>query len=150
MSFDPNSFLQTAVEGAIDTTIIPVPPDSYTGIIDSLKAREVTTDDGPQIVLDVTWRIEDEGVQKHCKRKKVTVRQGVFLETTAEGSLDMSEGSNRQLGLLLEAIGMNKKGRKWSFEEMKEQSALITVEHKENPKDPESPFANVTRVAPLV
>ena len=140
--FNAEEFMNTAVEGAIDTTIIPVPEAEYLGQIDKLTYR--TQDDG-QVIMDIHWEILDDGVKKITHMEKPICRQGVWLDLNDSGHLDMSEGKNRQIGLVREAVGQNT-GKPWSPNMFMGQVAKVTVTHSPNANDPTSPYANVKRV----
>lgn len=140
--FDPEVFMNTNVEGAIDTKIIPVPEGEYLGLISKLTYRQ--NSDGTTI-MDVHWEILDEGVKKITLMDMPISRQGVWLDLTEEGQIDMSPGKNRQLGLLRESVGQNTP-KPWNPNMLLGQSATVRVEHSPNANDPESPYANVKRV----
>jgi hypothetical protein len=66
------------------------------------------------VVLEVIWSIEDQGVKDTLGRDKVTVKQGVMLDMTPDGSgLDMGKGKNVSLGRLREALNMNQPGQRF-------------------------------------
>ena len=141
-AFDPEVFMNTNVEGVIDTTIIPVPVDEYLGLASKLTYR--TNADGSTI-MDVHWEILDEKVKEITRMDVPICRQGVWLDLTEEGQIDMSPGKNRQLGLVRESVGQNTP-KPWNPNMLLGQSATVRVEHSPNANDPESPYANVKRV----
>lgn len=146
--FDPTTFLNTEVKGAIDTTIIPVPQGEYRAQINRPpRFRKIDTKDGERVVMDVTWEIDDDGVKKTTKLDHPIARQSVFIDLTEEGGIDMTKGKNRQLGLLREAVGQNDARRQWAPSMLEGAMAKVKVEHSENPNDAAAPYANVTRVA---
>lgn len=146
--FDPDTFLNTEIAGAIDTTIIPVPEGEYPAqVANAPRFRTIDTKDGERHVMDVSWLVDDENVKKVTGLERPMCRQTVFLDITEEGGLDISKGKNRQLGLLREAVGQNSAGRPWAPAMLEGQTAHVRIEHSPNPNDPESPYANVTRVA---
>ena len=142
-AFDPEEFMNTQVKGAIDTTIIPVPEGEYLGqIVGQLKTR--TLEDGT-VVMDVSWEILDDKVKEITGLDRPICRQGVWLDLTDEGGLDLSKGKNRGIGLLREAVGQNTE-KAWAPSMLMGQTATVRVEHSPNANDPTSPYANVRRV----
>ena len=126
--FDPDEFLNTSVEGTLDTRSVPVPEGEWLATISGLSTRVVGQDSKP--VLDVTWKIEDnEKVAKATGRDVSTVRQTIWLDITESGGLDMSKGKNIQLGRLREAVGQNTSGP-WSASMLEGHTAIVRVEHR--------------------
>lgn len=148
-TFDPTAFLNTEMKGAIDTTVIPIPEGEYSAQISrEPKFRKIDTKNGERVVMDVSWVIEDEAVKKITLMDNPVARQSVFLELTEAGAIDHSRGKNRPLGLLREAVGQNGKGL-WSPAMLQGAVAKVRIEHSPNENDPDSPYANVTRVTTL-
>lgn len=148
MSFDPQSFLDTAVSGVNDTKIIPVPVGEYMGVIDKVTPRQWQSKDGSTtgIALDVLWLVEDSAVKEYLGRDTVVCKQGIMLDLTAEGGLDMSKGKNVGLGRLREAVGKNNSGEAFSFAMLPGSAAKISVAHRVANDDT---FAEVKQVAML-
>lgn len=138
-AFDPEVFMSTNTEGAIDTTIIPVPEDEYLGQV--LKLTYRTNADG-QTIMDVHWEILDEEVKKITRMDVPVCRQGIWLDLTEAGLLDPTPGKNRQLGLVRDAFGQNT-SKAWNPNMMLGQTATVRVSHSPNANDPLSPYANV-------
>lgn len=148
MSFDPQAFLDSSVTEANDTKIIPVPMGEYPGIIDKVLPRQWQSKDGTQtgIALDVLWLVEDQGVKDFLGRDTVTCKQGIMLDMTSDGKLDMSPGKNVGLGRLREAVGLNNPGQAFSFGQLPGQAAKISVNHRISGEDT---FAEVKAVAKM-
>jgi hypothetical protein len=148
MSFDPDQFLNSAVTGANDTKVIPVPMGEYQGIIEKVLPRQWQSKDGTQtgIALDVFWLIEDANVKSILGRDTVTCKQGIMLDTAPSGGLDMTKGKNIGLGRLREAVGMNDPSQSFSFHSLPGQSAKVSVQHRIVGEDT---FAEVKGVAKL-
>ena len=140
--FDPDAFMSESIKGEIDTRIIPVPEGEWNAQVDNLKFRQL--DEG-RVIMDVYWEILEESVKESTKLDKPTCRQSVFLDMTSEGSLDLSKGKNRRLGLLRAAVGQNT-GKPWAPSMLIGQLAKVRVEHSPNPDDLENPYANVKAV----
>src|SRR5512136_3156739 len=96
MSFDPQSFLESSISGSNDTKIVPVPVGEYMGIIEKVLPRQWQSKDGTSsgVALDVFWFVEDDNVKQYLGRDIVTVKQGIMLDLTASGQVDMSKGKN--------------------------------------------------------
>lgn len=148
MSFDPTSFLSASVTGANDTKVLPVPIGEYFGIIEKIDARAWQSKDGTKsgISLEVFWLVEDANVKAYLGRDTVTCRQGVMLDFTADGALDMSPGKNVNLGRLREAVGKNDPSEAFSFDMLPGLTAKIEVAHRVNGDDT---YAEVKRASKL-
>lgn len=146
MSFDPQSFLDSSISGSNDTKSIPVPTGEYMGIIDKVLPRQWQSKDGSQtgVALDVFWLVEDANVKEFLGRETVTCKQGIMLDLTPQGGLDMSKGKNIGLGRLREAVGKNNDGESFSFAMLPGLSARISVAHRVSGEDT---FAEVKGVA---
>ena len=132
MSFDAQAFLDSTVTGSNDTKVIPVPVGEYTGIISKVVPRQWTSKDGTSsgISLDVLWSVEDEAVKSALGRSEVVCKQGIMLDTLANGSLDMAKGKNIGLGRLREALKLNDHKTKFSFAMLPGLAARISVTHR--------------------
>lgn len=148
MSFDAQSFLDSSVSGSNDTKVIPVPVGEYMGIISKVAPRQWQSKDGTQsgVALDIFWLVEDANVKQYLGREEVTCKQGLMLDLTDAGALDMSKGKNVGLGRLREAVGKNDPSEQFSFAMLPGLSAKISVSHRVNGDDT---FAEVKGVAKL-
>jgi hypothetical protein len=147
--FDPQSFLDMTVDGTNDTKKQPVPVGDYQAIVDKVDCRTWQSKADPSksgLTLDVTWSIEDQGVKDLMGRDKVTVRQGIMLDLTEAGGLDMGKGRNLGLGRLREAVGLNVPGQPFSFTMLTGRMALVNVSHR---VDGEDVYDEVKKVAKL-
>lgn len=153
-SFDPAAFGAGSFEGEGDTRRFQLPPKEYNAVIvgpfnEDRKSRIKTTDKG-QVIFEVVWQPSDSEVQNQFKLEKLpTVRQGIFLDVTDSGGLDMGPFKNADLNKLREVFGLNAAGVKWSFADFMGKPARIKVEQKANKDDPNNPFTNVTAVTKL-
>lgn len=142
-TFDPDSFLDTNVEGALSTHIVPIPEGEYQAFISDVKARQAKE----SRILDVHYKILDSELEKKLGREEVTVRQSMFLDFTEDGALDNSEGKNVRLGRLREAVGQNT-GKRWSPRQLVGAGpVLIKVTQRVDKEDSEQIYNDVTRVA---
>jgi hypothetical protein len=148
MTFDADSFLQASVVGANDTKIIPCPIGEFPGIVSKISPRQWQSKDGTQtgVALDVFWMVEDAGAKAATGRDEVIVKQGIMLDTTPQGGLDMSQGKNVALGRLREAVGKNDPSQPFSFAMLPGLMAKVSVAHREYNGDT---FAEVKLVTKL-
>lgn len=146
--FDPNSFLDAAITSSNDTKVIPCPVGEFMGTIDKVVPRQWQSKDGSQtgIALDVMWNIEDSGVKELLGREQVIVKQGIMLDTTPQGGLDMSQGRNVGLGRLREAVGKNNDGESFSFAMLPGLSAKVSITHRFYNDDTFADVKAVTRL----
>lgn len=131
--FSPEQFLDMQTTEANDTKLVPVPVGEYIAIADEVKARQWRKKDDPSIAglaLDIVWSIDDAAVKQLLGRDKVTVKQGLMLDLTESGGLDMGKGKNVALGKLREAVGLNEPGRPFSPAMIQGQMAKIKVDHR--------------------
>ena len=148
--FSPEQFLDMTITEANDTKATPVPAGEYTGIIDSYKARAWTSSKDPSksgLTLDITWSIDDYDLKQTLGRDKVTVRQGIMLDTSESGGLDMGKGKNLGLGRLREAVDLNTAGQPFSFSMLAGRVAKVRVEHRINGDDIYAEVKAVTKLA---
>lgn len=148
MSFDADSFLNAAVSGSNSTKVIPVPIGEYQGVIEKVAPRQWQSKDGSTtgISLDIFWLIEDQGVKEFLGRDTVQCKQGIMLDTTPQGGLDMSPGKNVGLGRLREAVNQNDPTQPFSFHNLPGQMAKVSVKHR---IDGEDTYAEVKAVAKM-
>lgn len=156
MSFDPNTFLNTEVSGAMETKypLIPESQEGYRAVVKKVDGRVEKVTKGPNVgkdqpICDVTFVVDDEGVRQQLQMPEPTIRMSLFLDMNAAGQLELGTGKNIQLGRLREALGQNDPNTPWTFSKLVGGACKIKVKHSPNEKDPSSPFANVSGVAPL-
>lgn len=152
-SFDPATFLQQTYTEANDTERFLVPAGEYLAVIGSgekdVVCRPWQKKDDPSVAgmgLDVLWEIQDDSVKQLAGRDTVKVKQGLMLDTNDTG-LDFGKGKNVDLGLLRQAVDMNRPGQAFSFEGLKGRMAKVVVAHRADKNDSEKVYAEVKRVA---
>lgn len=131
--FDPNQFLDMQTTEANDTKVVPVPVGEYAAIVEKVEARSWTSKKDPTksgVALDILWSVEDPGVKALLERDKVTVKQGLMLDITETGGLDMGKGKNVGLGRVREATGLNAPGSPFGPSMLTGRMAKITVKHR--------------------
>ena len=151
--FDPNEFLQETYEGSHDTKLINpednMAGDGYQALIKKVDIRSWQKKDDPSVAglaLDLQWEILDEDVKRFCNRDVVIVKQGIMLDLTDAGRLDMARGKNVALGRLREALDMNQDGQPFSFSMLEGSMANVFVQHRIHD---DNIYAEVKRVAKL-
>ena len=115
-----------------------------------IKARPWQSKKDPSLAglaLDVLWSIDDQNVLTALDRKEVIVKQGIMLDTLANGALDCGKGKNVGLGKLREAVNLNAPGRPFSLNQLPGRAAKISVKHR---VDGDAVYADVNGVAALV
>lgn len=110
--FDPEKFMEQA-PGAGSTVVEPIPAGEYTAIVDDVVLRAA----GDGVVLDVTFLLQDEAVKTKLGRQTLSVKSGIFLDTTANGGFDWSKGKNVRLHRLRDAVNQNTAG--WKYPQLK-------------------------------
>lgn len=151
-TFDPNTFLDMTIQDANSTVATPVPVGEYVAFIEKVDARGWKKKDDPSnagMALDVFWNIDDANVKALLERDKVTVKQGIMLDLTEAGGLDMGKGKNVGLGRLREATDLNQPGQPFGFRMLEGRAAKIVVSHRVDDKNPEVIYAEVKAVAKL-
>jgi hypothetical protein len=136
--FDPNQFLDMSVDGAMDTKAVPVPVGEYIAIIEEVKARTWTAKDDPTksgVALDILWSIDDANVKATLGRDKVTVKQGIMLDMTESGGLDLGKGKNLGLGRLRTALNLNQPGQPFAPSMLPGRVGKVKVEHRISGED---------------
>lgn len=145
--FDPNAFLDMQVTETNDTKVIPVPVGEFVAVADKVDCRQWQSKADPSksgLTLDITWLIDDAGVKETLGRDKVTVRQGIMLDLTESGGLDMGKGRNVGLGKLREGLNLNQPGQPFSFSMIPGRVVKVSVSHR---IDGENIYAEVKGVA---
>jgi hypothetical protein len=148
MSFDADSFMNFTTTDAGSTKVRPCPIGDWLAMVEDIKFRSGTSDDGKAWVsMDVFWSIQDEAPKQELGRDKVTVKQGIFIDLTDSGLMDMGPDKNVKLNRLREAVGQNVQGQPWAPSMLKGQLARIKVTHRPDERSPGDFFADVGAVA---
>lgn len=131
--FDPQSFLDMQITESNDTVSTPVPVGEYIAMIEKAELRTWTKKDDPSVsglALDLIWNIDDPAVKEALGRDKVTCKQGLMLDLTESGALDMGKGKNVGLGRLREAVDLNTPGQPFAFSMLPGRMAKVVVSHR--------------------
>lgn len=140
--FDPEVFLNTEVQQAMETKFTPVPVGEYPAFIDEITLREVK--DSP--ILRVVWAIPDPELAQKLGVEKATVNDDVWLDVEENGSLQFGPNRNVRLGRLREVLGQNNPGQAWNFRMLQGAGpVIISVGERFNNQTGEGPYATVDK-----
>ena len=131
--FDADSFLHAQVTESNDTKRVPVPVGEYLGVVSDVKIRpwqSKTDSTKAGLALDITWELDDANLKASLGRDKITLRQGIMLDLTEQGGLDMGKGKNIGLGRIREALDLNVAGQPFSFGMIQGRMAKVVVSHR--------------------
>lgn len=158
-AFDPNTLLNMQISGANDTKLIQVPAGEYMARVKDVKFRKGQIKQGDRagetfIAVDVTWAIDDQHVKEATGLNEPTVRQGLMLDLTAGGGIDLGKGRNVGLGKLRAAVGKNDPSQVFTFDSLKGCMAKVKVGSRRDERQGSPTFgeeyAEVNGVAPLM
>lgn len=132
-TFDPQAFLDAQTTETNDTRVLPCPVGEWPATVDSVDVKSgVSQKSGePWTRLNVKWKIEGTDANRLAERDPIYVTQGVMLDITEAGGLDMGKGRNVGIGRLREAAGLNQPGQPFSFRMLIGRSAKVSVTHRE-------------------
>lgn len=151
--FDPNAFLAATTSEAGSIISVPIPVGEYVAVIEKVEARPWQGKADPSksgIAIDIVYNIDDPKVKEFLARPKVTITQGLMLDLSEAGDLDMSKGRNIQLNRVREACNLNVPGQPFAPRMFEGKIVKISVGHRpsERPSDPPGTvFSDVTGVA---
>jgi len=124
--FNADQFMQTPVEGALETEFTPIPEGEYRAVIKEVKP-DTTSKGSPY--LEVIWIIDDQGVRDLIGMGEPTSRQTVWLDVNESGGLAFGANKNVGLGKLRDALGQNT-GAPWSPNMLLGQPATVNIKHR--------------------
>ena len=140
-AFDPQTFLdaQTSEVNEKRPTIPADNPDDpngcYTAMIGEIKTDSGTISKGdnagkPWISMIISLRLQlSAAVQAIGLPADFQLTDRVFLDLTAEGSLDNSKGKNRGQRTYREATGMNTPGQTFSWRMLQGKVVKVKIAH---------------------
>ena len=124
--FNAEQFMQTEVEGQLETEFTPIPESEYRAVIKEVKPD--TTPKGSPF-LELIWIIDDQEVRDLIGMDEPTCRQTVWLDVNDNGSLAFGKNKNVGLGKLRDALGQNT-GAPWSPTQLLGQPATVNIKHR--------------------
>lgn len=141
-----DNFINQAT-GELSTERLLVPPGTYNNCyVRELKVQEGTINSGdragqPWAKLLVTWVLDHEELRKELDRSEVVLTQGIMLDVTADGKLDMGRGKNVRLGKFKKALGINDANSPLS--DAIQRRAILNVKHGQYNGEPQEEIASV-------
>ena len=139
-AFDPKAFLDVQVMEQGSVVSVPIPIGEKLAVVEKVDTRAWQSKDGQKsgIALDVTWIIDDAETKKTLGRDKVTITQGIMIDLTESGTIDMGKGRNIVLNRTRDAVGLNEAGKPFSFRMLEGKVAKVVIGHRpsERPQDP--------------
>lgn len=151
-AFDPATFLDQETDQPL-VRRPPLPIQDYIGIIGVPTTRTwVSPNDSTKsgyavdfpIVLDIPGDVQE---QLGLTTNTITVKGGVMLDLTPDGSIDWSAGKNGATRRYREALDMNKSGDTFSFRRMEGRAIRVKIKHREYPPGSGEFFEDVDQVA---
>ena len=146
--FDKDTFLNTSVTGATDSTYTPIPEGEYKAFIDELgldKYNDAERGEVPVLILTYAL-IEVDHLKEELGIAKPTVQDRLFLDVE-NGALAFGPNKNVKLGMVREATGQNDAKKAWNMNLLRGAGPVVLkVTHRYN-KAGEGPFSNVARIA---
>ena len=125
-TFNADLFMETEVEGELETEFTPIPEDEYKAVIKEIKAD--TTPKGSPL-LELIWIVDSQEVRDLIGMEEPTVRQTIWLDINEQGAMEFGKNKNIGLGKLREALGQNT-GAAWSINKMLGQVATVNIKHR--------------------
>lgn len=118
-TFDPSMFLDMEMDAPLEKRP-PLPIGDYTAVIGEVTASTWQGKKDPSksgikwdfpVTIDVPLEVQNSlGIQMPT----LQLKDGIMLETTPQGTIDMGLGKNRQLRNYREAVDLNKPGDRFS------------------------------------
>lgn len=149
--FDADAFLGDTSSDALDTVYVPIPAGTYVATVDDIVVRTADTKRGQQVVADILWAIDNPQLAAEMGRDKLTVKQGLFLDTVVVNGatkLDFGKGKNVGLGKIRDALGQNNPGQSWNPGMLK-GAGPAQIKVVQNPDKTGEVYANVKSVGKL-
>ena len=146
-TFDPDAFLNTHVEGQMETKFTPLQEGDYgDAYIDKIEAAEMGGGAEKSKVLIVTFAVMDQRAKDQMGMEKPTLKHNIFLDFEEDGRLSFGKNKNVALGALREAVNQNGP-EPWSFRRLEGAGPVVLkITHRFNKETGEGPYANVARV----
>lgn len=147
-TFDPETFLNTSIDQAMETRYTTLPAAEYNAFIADISARTMQINGQASTLLDIDYMINDEALASKLNLKELKVRQGIFLDVGPDGkTLLFGPNKNVRLGRVREAVRQNQPNKPWSFGMLRGAGPVkITVEVEPDKKDPTVMYNRVTKV----
>jgi hypothetical protein len=151
-AFDTKNFLDQETDQPL-VRRPPLPLQDYIGLIGEPVKRDWVSPNDPTksgvsidfpIVLDIPSDVQES---LGLTSSQITVKGGVMLDLTPDGSIDWGPGKNGSTRRYREALDMNKPGDKFSFRAMQGRAIRVRIKHREYPAGSGEFFEDVDQVA---
>lgn len=132
-NFDPSKFIDLEVSAPIEKRP-PLPVGEYTATVGEVTCVPWQSKDGLKsglkYVVPLTLEVP-QAVQQELGLQIATLRMtdGIMLDVTEGGALDLSPGKNGALRRYREALDMNKPGDTFSARKMHGKLITVRVKH---------------------
>lgn len=152
--FDPQAFMETAIEGDFNSERIPFPEvASCFATIERAEAAGGEKDGRPWRAFNITFKSEDDPIKK-AGLNSARVRYSFFLNVTGDGAggvrfVTREEDANANVDFqrLKDALGI-KRGKPVSGASLVGLGCYIKTRHRPNPNDVDAPpFCDVIKVS---
>jgi hypothetical protein len=128
--FDPQAFLDVQI---LDQNVKrpPINEGDYTATIGEVKTASGARDDGtPWLQMIVPLAIDvPPDQQSRLGQPTITLTDRVFIDLTAQGTMDNSVGKNRGQRLYRDATDTNKPGEPFSWRMLQGRMVKVRVKH---------------------
>lgn len=151
--FNPEDFkgATTTEQGSTSTT--PCPVGEWPARIEKVDFRQSQGKKDPSqtyTFADITYDVDSDEVRRICDREKVTVRQSIIVDVSADGrGFDMGKGKNVGLNRVRDAVGQNVPGQPWAPSMLEGRVLKVKVKHRPDDNDPTILYGEVAAVAKL-
>lgn len=151
--FNPEDFKGATTTEQGSTSVVPAPVGEWVAKIDKVDFRQNQGKKDPSqtyTFADITYEIDNDEVRRICDRDKVTVRQSIICDLTADGKgFDMAKGKNVGLNKVRDAVGQNQPGQPWAPSMLEGKILKVKVKHRSDENDPTIQYGEVASVGKL-
>lgn len=152
---DLSGLLNVSTSAPLSTVVKVCPEGEMKMLIDdsdkwlTFKDGDASKNLSPQLVI--MCNVIDERAKTFLGRDKVLVPKTIWLDTTANGQLDLSEGKNVDLGRLLAIFDLNTPGNQLEkVNSLRGKGPFIgKVHHRADTRDATIKYAEVRKVTKL-
>lgn len=141
--FDAESFLGSSIEEPlIKRPLLPANQDLIGITGQEVKARKWVKKDDPNVwgvAVDITIEVDPNALtpaQKDAIKGydgKLVFRDGIMVDMTPDGAIDVAVGKNSRLRQYREALNLNNPGQSFNFRQLAGQPIRFKLRHKIDP-----------------
>jgi hypothetical protein len=159
--FDPDAFLQQAVDGPLDTEYKLVPVGEYKAMIDDFTSEAIEVIDftrqdgtpGSMTKFNCPFVLDAPQVALDLNRQRVVVPKQMILDLDDAGKIATGPNRNIELGRVRKAVGQETT-QGWGLPMLRNAGpCMVKVEHRSGVRKQDGSRwerAEVTRVMPIV